>query len=293
MDLAFNSYVYEVAGWPLARTLRSAYDLGFRHVELAACGAGDPTAMSAGRRAEVVRLFRDLDLYCAQMLLIETEHTASADHARRAHTLDYMKACTDFLLELGGKQSLICWGCGVYSPDVPFEQTWMHSVDTVRRYTEYAHSCGVLVGFEIEPHVYFVSNSTRKAAQLVEDVGMPNLFPNVDIGHLCITREGPHTLDKLRDRIIQVHLSETDTYDHTNSILGTGNADFAAYVDKVLELGIEDNCARYDEPCVAGVELGAPGIAVDDPERWVRESLAYVQRIMPQLRMREGVAAPA
>jgi len=48
-------------------------------------------------------------------------------------------------------------------------------------------------------------------------------------------------------------------------------------------LGIEDNCARYGEPCVAGVELGSPDIAVDDPERWVRESLVYVRKILPEL----------
>ncbi|MBD3240011.1 MAG: TIM barrel protein [Chitinivibrionales bacterium] len=283
VQLAFNSYVYEVAQWPIAQTLESASRFGFRHVEYAACGSGDPTRMSPAQRRDVVRRFRDLGLYCAQMLLIETEHTASADSAVRESTLDYMKACTDFLLELGGRQALICWGNGVYSPDVPFERTYLLSIDTVRRYAEFCLDKGILVDFEIEPHVYFVSNSAAKAAQIVEDVGMPNVFPNCDIGHLCITREGPHRLDKLGKLFLQVHLSETDTYEHTNSILGTGNADFRAYVDKVIELGIEDNCRKYGEPCVAGIELGAHGLHVDNPDRWVRESIDHVTKVLPEL----------
>lgn len=293
MELAFNSYVYEVAGWPVEKALGSAAQFGFRHIEYAACGSSDPTLMSAGKRRDVIRQFRELDLYCAQMLLIETEHTASADPRLRTRTLDYMKACTDFLLELGGKQALVCWGNGVYVPDVPFEQTYLHSIDTVRRYAGFCLDKGVLVDFEIEPHVYFVSNSAAKAAQIVEDVGMPNVFPNCDIGHLCITREGPHRLDKLGHLFLQVHLSETDTYEHTNSILGTGQADFRAYVEKVIALGIEDNCAKYGEPCVAGIELGEPGGEVDDPDRWVRESIGYVGTVLPELTatLREPVRA--
>jgi hypothetical protein len=83
--------------------------------------------------------------------------------------------------------------------------------------------------------------------------------------------------------MLHVHLSETDTYEHTNSILGTGKADFRAYVDKAIALGIERTCERHGEDCVAGIEMGEPGGHVDDADRWVRESLAYVQRVLPDV----------
>lgn len=285
MKLAMNTYVYEVAKAPIEKTLQSAADFGFRYIEYAACDAGDPTLMSAAKRKEVIKRFKDSGLYCAQMLLIHTENTASANAKLRETTLDYMKACSEFMLELGGKQALICWGNGVYETDVPPEQTWLHAVDTTRRYAEWGLDKGVLVDFEIEPHVYFVSNSSVKAAQLVEDVGMPNVFPNMDIGHLAILREPPQRLDKLGPWFLQVHLSETDTYEHTNSIIGTGKVDFKAYVDKAIELGIEENCKRFNEPCVAGIEMGEPGGYVDDPDRWVRESLEYLKKTLPELSM--------
>jgi sugar phosphate isomerase/epimerase len=135
----------------------------------------------------------------------------------------------------------------------------------------------------MDPHVYFLVNSTTRLARAVEDIGMPNVYPNVDIGHLCITREAPSLLEKLARRIIHVHISETDTFEHTNSIIGTGSADFKAYVDKVTALGIEENCLALDEPCVAGIEMGEPGGEVDDPDRWIAESLDYLKRILPEL----------
>ena len=229
------------------------------------------------------KFFKDNGLRCSQMLLANTEDIASRDSAKRRTTMDYMKRCADFQLELGGKQVLICWGCGILESGVPREETWINSASSIREYAQWSLDKGILVDMELDPHVYFLLNNTVTMAKMVEDVGMPNVFPNVDIGHLCITREAPNTLEKLRSRILHVHISETDTFEHTNSIIGTGNADFKAYVDKTLELGIEDNCRRYGEACVAGIEMGEPGGHVDDPDRWVKESLDYLGRILPEL----------
>jgi sugar phosphate isomerase/epimerase len=194
-----------------------------------------------------------------------------------------MKACGDFQLELGGRQVLVCWGCGVHEADMLPEQAWLNTVSLLHEYAEWGLDRGILVDLEIEPHVYFLLNSTAKAARIVEDIGLPNVYPNLDIGHFMINREAPGRIEKIRDRIIHVHLSETEGFDHTNSILGTGCVDFRSYVDKAVELGIEENCARVGEPCVAGIEMGEPGGEVDDADRWVRESLEFLQGHLPDV----------
>ncbi|HTF27569.1 MAG TPA: hypothetical protein VK625_01925, partial [Flavitalea sp.] len=127
---------------------------------------------------------------------------------------------------------------------------------------------------------------TYKLAKAMEDLGLPNIYANIDVGHLVITREEPSQLEKLKSRLLHVHLSETESLEHTNSILGTGKVDFKAYVDKVIELGIEENCIRLGEPCIAGIEMGseASGGFVDDPDRWVKESLEYLDKILPELK---------
>ena len=284
MRLALNTFVYEVAQVPIDQALDSASDLGFTWIEYAAYHSGDPTLMDRGRQREVMHMFQDKGLRCSQLLLANTEQMASPDVARRQATLDYMKRCGEFQLELGGRQVLVCWGCGVHEAQMMPEQAWLNTVSSLRDYATWALDKGILVDLELDPHVYFVVNSMVKMAQVIEDVGMPNVFPNVDIGHLTITREAPHRLAKLRDRLLHVHLSETDTYAHTNSILGTGKADFRAYIDEVLRLGIEENCRRHGEECVAGIEMGEPGGSVDNAERWVRESLAYLAQTLPELK---------
>jgi sugar phosphate isomerase/epimerase len=283
MYLALNTFVYEIAKAPIERALQSASTFGFRFIEYAAYHSGDPTLMDKDRRKEVARILKDSGLESSQLLLLNTQHIASPDPEERKETLDYMKACAEFQLELGGKQVLICRGCGIHEPTMMPEQAWVNMVSSLREYAQWCLDTGILIDLEVEPHVYFVVNSTAKMAKAIEDIGMSNVVANVDIGHLCILREGPDSLEKLKNRILHVHISETDTFKHTNSIIGTGVADFKAYIDKMLELGIEENCKRYGEACVAGIEMGARGGFVDNADRWVQESLDYLAKILPEL----------
>jgi sugar phosphate isomerase/epimerase len=284
MKLALNTYVYEVAKWPIEKTLQSARRLGFNHTEYAACGSGDPTRMSAKQRRDIVKMNRDLGLHSSQMLLADVEHMACPDARVRRQTLDYMKRCSEFQLEMGGRQVLICWGCGVHRVDMLPEVAWLNSIDSIRQLAQWGLDRGLLVDWEIEPHVYFILTSTDKAARMVEDIGLPNVFPNLDIGHFVINREGPQRLEKIKDKIIHIHLSETQGYDHTNSIIGTGTVDFPAYVHQAVALGIEDNCRRVKETCIAGIEMGEPHYPVDNPDRWVQESLKHLARVLPELK---------
>ena len=283
MNLALNTYVYEVARWPIEKTLKSAHRMRFKYTEYAACGSGDPTLMRASKRRELVKMHRDFGLMSSQMLLAEVEHMACPNAKTRAKVLDYMKRCSEFQLELGGKQVLICWGCGVHLAEMMPERAWLNAIESLRALAEWGLKDGLLVDLEIEPHVYFILNSTDKAARMVEDIGLPNVFPNLDIGHFAINREAPHRLEKIRDKVIHIHLSETQGYDHTNSIIGTGTVDFPSYVHKAIELGIEENCRRLGEPCVAGIEMGEQRYPVDNPDRWVQGSLDYLAKTLPEL----------
>ena len=60
---------------------------------------------------------------------------------------------------------------------------------------------------------------------------------------------------------------------------------FDSYIDKLLQIGIEENCRRINEPCVATIEIGSRG-RVDDPDRWIRESLSHIRLTVPELQMK-------
>jgi len=286
MNLALNTLVYEVGNRGPEESLRSAVKLGFRYIEYAGIRKGNPATMSKEEKKEVVRIAKDNGLVSSQMLMVATKDTAHPDPVRRDAVFEYMKQCADFQMELGGRQLLVCWGGGLYELGVPPEQSWLYMLENVGRFASWCLDKDLLVGFELDPHVYFIVNNTHKLAKAVEDLGLPNVYPNVDVGHLVITREDPSSLEKLKSRLLHVHLSETESFAHTNRILGTGVVDFKAYVDKLLDLGIEENCKKYGEPCVAGIEMGseASGGFVEEPDRWVQESLDYLAGIMPYLK---------
>lgn len=285
MKLALNTLVYEVGNKGPAESLHSAAKFGFRYIEYAGIRKGNPALLSSSEKKEIVKIARDNGLISAQMLMVATKDTAHPEKKKRDAVFDYMKHCVELELELGGKQVLVCWGGGLYETGIPKEQSWLYMVENIRRIAEWCQDKGVFVGIELDPHVYFICNSTVKLAQAIEDIAMPNVYPNVDVGHLAITRESPLSLERLASRLLHVHLSETESFNHTNSILGTGCVDFKAYVDKVIELGIEKNCEKLGEPCVAGIEMGseASGGFVEDPDSWVKQSLEYLDKIIPWL----------
>lgn len=287
MKLALNTLVYEVGNKGPLDSLRSAAGFGFRYFDYAGIRKGNPHTMTGKEKSEVTRLVKNEGLISSQMLLVATRDTAHPDPAKREQVLDYMKSCAGFQKDLGGRQMLVCWGGGLYEPGVPRERSWCYMIDNIRRFAEYCLEENMLVGIELDPHVYFICNDTYKLARAIEDINMPNVYPNIDIGHLVITREEPVRLEKLRHRLLHVHLSETESFNHTNSILGTGVVDFRAYFDKLIELGIEENCEKYGEACVASIEMGseASGMTVEDPDMWVRESLEYLGKVIPELSM--------
>lgn len=283
MKLALNTLVYEVGNKGPEESLRSAAKYGFKYIEYAGIRKGNPLTMTADQKKEVVRIAKGEGLVNTQMLLVATKNTASSDRKLFDQTFDYMKACAEYQKALGGRQLLVCWGGGLYELGVSPEKSWALMMENVGRFAEYCQKEDMLVGIELDPHVYFICNNTYKLAKAMEDINMPNLYPNIDVGHLCITREEPEQLEKLKNRLLHVHLSETESFAHTNSILGTGAVDFKSYVDKLIELGIEENCKKYGEPCVAGIEMGseASGGFVEDPDMWVEESLKYLAKELP------------
>ncbi len=285
MKLALNTLVYEVGNRGPEESLRSALKYGFRYIEYAGIRKGNPQTMTEAQRKEVIKIVKDNDLHSTQMLLVATRDTANPDKNKRDAVFEYMKRCAEFQMELGGRQLLVCWGGGLYELGTSPEQSWLYMLENVGRFAQWCQERNLLVGIELDPHVYFICNNTYKLAKAIEDLGMPNVYPNIDVGHLVITREDPIQLEKLKNRMLHVHLSETESFAHTNSILGTGAVPFRKYVEKCWELGIEENCLKYGEPCVAGIEMGseASGAFVENPDMWVEESLKYLAKEIPEL----------
>ena len=285
MKLSLNTYLYECARVPIQKALPSVKKLGFSLVDYAGINSGDPTLMKAEQRKETVSMMNDLGLKLSQFQLAHTQQLASSDASLRAKGIDYMKRCADFVKELGGKQMLVWWGCGVLEFAIPREQSWMYAVNSMKEFCSWCEPDGLIVELELEPHNFSFLNSTATMVKMVEDVNTSNIYSNVDIGHMSINREGPIAIEKFGRRILHAHISETDSFEHTNSIIGTGKVDYPAYIKKLFELGIEENCKMLGVPCAAGIEMGEKIGGVDDPEHWIKQSLEYINKTLPELEL--------
>lgn len=285
MRLAINILVYYTVGdFDIGKALKSVKNFGAEFVDVAAYNILDPMQVDRNQLKQSMKMFKDSGLKCSQLLLTNTQHLASQDPSLRKRTLEYMKRCADVQLELGGKQVLICQGGGVYEHNTSKEIAWINSRDLINEYAAWCLDKGILISLEMDPHVYFLINNLEKMTKMIEDVEMSNLFANMDIGHLFLTREEPGRMEKLASKILHVHLSETDTFEHTNSILGTGKVNFRPYIDKLYELGIEANCERHNEVAIAAIEIGKPEDDYGDlPEERVRQSLEYIRNILPEI----------
>jgi sugar phosphate isomerase/epimerase len=283
MKLSLNTYVYECARIPIQQALPEIRKLGFSLVDFAGIQSGDPTLMSADQRREIILQMKDLGLKLSQFQLAHTQQLASSDPTLRDKGVDYMKRCADFVQEMDGKQMLVWWGCGVLEFNIPRELSWMYAVNMMKEFCAWCESDGLIVELELEPHNFSFLNSTATMVKMVEDVNTHNLYSNVDIGHMSINREGPIAIEKFGRRILHCHISETDSFEHTNSIIGTGNVNYPPYIHKLFEVGIEENCLKLGVPCAAGIEMGEKIGGVDEPKRWIIASLEFLRKTLPEV----------
>ena len=282
MYLSLNPLVYVAADVPLAEGLQRGAKVGFRYIDYPAKGNLSPTAMSKTQRQDLVKIFQDNGLTSAQLLLIDTWDIASSNPQKQQQTMDYMKAGADFQRELGGRQVLLSRGIGIHEDSRTPEEGWLASLAAVKEFTQWAQGRDILVGLELDAHVYYIVNNLTKMAKMIAEVNMPNLFANIDIGHLFITREKAQAMNKVGHKILHIHLSDNDTLTDNHKCIGSGYSNFKPYLNQAIKLGIENNCRRAGEACTAALEMGEYG-GVDNPDRLVRESVDYLNAAFPEL----------
>ncbi len=283
MRLGINNSIWEIAGISLRQSLDRINSLGFKYVDVLAYGSGDPRALNQDERRKIAHKFQDLDLISSGMIMLVPGNIASPHSKERERCLSYLKSCTEFQAKLGGRQILLGFGGGWKTLEISREEAWINSVNFIKDYCQWLSDFDIFLTLELDPSVYYVINDTTSMAKMIEQVDAPNLFANIDIGHLAITREPPRALEKLKDRVLHAHISDNDGKTHANWIIGRGVTRVADYLRKLIEIEIDKSCAKYTETAVASLELGEIGQKVQDPDQYVRESLQYVSNNVPEV----------
>lgn len=281
MKLGVNLSIWSHAGVSFLDSLKRAKAIGFKYIDLLGIGHLDPLNIDTSTIKLAKALTEDLDLYVSSMVMIPrgVGNIASLDKSIQSKCLEYVKSCIDITRELGGRQVLM--DAGEREIGIPFDESWESSKEFIKNCSIYAKSRDVIVTLELEPCMYSIVRDIPTMFKMITEINSPYVLANIDIGHLAITRESPKDLEKLRGLVIHAHISDNDGRVHANEIIGTGVTPIDSYLKSLLDIGIEEVAIKNNVIPVASIELGLIGQYIDNPERWVSESLKWVKEKCP------------
>ncbi|NLM37488.1 MAG: sugar phosphate isomerase/epimerase [Firmicutes bacterium] len=284
MEIGVGTIVYELAGVPLKESVRKIAQHGVKYIDILSFGEYNPALLPTDEQDKIAASLRELGMKASSIVTCADGNLSSDDPAEVENAMEQLKLAGLLIKRLGGRQVLVGKGAGNIDFGLPRERAWANSVRVLKEYCQWALKHDLLVTLELEPEGLHVCNGVQAMRDLIDEVNQPNLLANIDIGHLNILRTSPDELALLKDKIIYVHISDNDGLAHTNSVIGTGTTKVRWYIDTLLELGIDEVAARYDEVAVAGVEIGAPGEYIQDADIRVLKSVGNVLSTVPGLR---------
>ena len=184
---------------------------------------------------------------------------------------------------------IICYNHQL-SPDIPIEIEMPLLVSfaeksrmPVAEVCNYLHELNMYLTLELEPYLFLIVNSTYQMLRMIEEVDAPNLFANIDIGHLAITKESPVKLKKLKNYILHAHISDNGGEKHANAIIGSGCALIKECLYELINMNLDEFCKEKGEVMVAALELGEIGQKIEDLDFYVSESINYIHKFIPEL----------
>ncbi|HUX14511.1 MAG TPA: sugar phosphate isomerase/epimerase, partial [Spirochaetia bacterium] len=212
MHLGVSTMIWEKSGRGLESSLKSISKMGFRYVDIAATRSADPTKLSKQDRKSAAQMVKDLGLSVSGMVLLEADDIATPDDTNRRRQMEFARACADFMVEIGGEHVLIGLGCGSISMGTRPAHAWTRSATFLDEYCDWLQREGISlpVLLEFDPAVFFVVRDTVSLERMLGEVNRSNLFANIDVGHMNVTREMPQAMWKLKDRILHMHMSDND-----------------------------------------------------------------------------------
>lgn len=164
-------------------------------------------------------------------------HSLSSPNANvRRDSIEYMRICVDNAAILGAKVVLVVPDHSLYG-QTP-EASRKRLTESVGEVVEYAKQYDLKLGLEI---LYFdetdLITSTDEALGIITELSSPeNLGVVLDSGTLHLSKEPVReVLAKLKDRFLQIHVSDHHGQKQQNLIPGEGTYDFAELMRVLVE----------------------------------------------------------
>jgi sugar phosphate isomerase/epimerase len=273
MKLGLINSAWAQSGRETSFGIRKTKEIGFDSIDIFA----DPLDADVRER----KLIKDecdraglqiVSVACVAVGLVDFNPSVQRFHVER------VKAYLDMAYTFEARNVLLVLGEYIWQREViPPEEQWATGVRHVRTLGEYAGRLGLEIALELEPFHLSLLNDVDRMARFLDDVGHPAVKANLDISHLVLAKQPASLLEKLRDRVAHVHISDCDGKVHGDLPPGRGVVDFPPYLKAIKALGIDDR--------TVSVELEYS----PEPDRiveWVREAYDSTARLMREAGLR-------
>lgn len=215
---------------PLEVTLARLSKLGFKSIEI----SGEPEKYDPKHVKELLDRY-NMKCWGSVTLMVDKRNMQSADEAKRAASVQYVKDCIQLVSDLNGQiLTLVPGTVGKITPDSTIENEWQWLVEGTKEVYEFAEKKGIRVG--VEPLNRFESYLITRAEQalaLCDAVG-PNLGVVLDAFHINIEESNLYDAIRLvgKDKLVDVHVA-----DNNRMPAGYGDYDWAEFVGVLDEIG--------------------------------------------------------
>jgi sugar phosphate isomerase/epimerase len=293
MEYGLITSVWSIEGVPLDESLRRAGELGIPRVEVFGRGHGDPRHLSAGQLRACVDAVSAAGIEVTAYTALLPGNPGSDDAGVAASNWAYFLRALDAAHAFGVEKVLHM--TGEKEPGVARGEAWDRSVDFARRCCDEARARGVFLLVELEPTVASLVRDLETLDAYRRAVGAPELKYNLDTGHLNAIRVGADELGPIVDDVLHVHLSDNRGTHDAHEDLGSGTADLAGYLARLIDSGIDGRCRSLGiGPAVASIELHyglVPPFARRPANDAASRNWAYLQQdLRPRVDARSAVA---
>ena len=285
MNLSVATVVYQWAGMPLYTAMDHINAMGFNYVDILSYKRWQPCNEPIKNQLRLAAKMEKLDIKASSVICLPDYQLGTDKKEEQEHDLAQLKRAASFVKRMGGNQILICKAEGLRQFDKTPESVKKNAIDRLNEFGEWCEANDVRMTFEIEPPYIDMLNSAEEMHWLIQQVKTTRAYCNVDIGHFVLLLQSPKDIEVLKDDILHVHLSDNDGYStEVDCLLGEGVVDFKAYLDKLFELGIEENCRKAKTDCVCAIEVAEGGNVIEHPDDMVLKSYNYMLKNYPYFR---------
>lgn len=171
--------------------------------------------------------------------------SAHMDYVNSEENYEYIRSCFPIAKQLGTDVMIIN---GAVKKEGTTDE-WSRMIQRTRKLCDSAVACGMNLAKEFEPN--FICGNTSELRQTFEEVDAPNLYANLDIGHVFLCDPDPlQAIESLRGKILHVHIENMAKGVHDHLLPDEGDMDLNQYISKLREVGFDGPAAldiyKYD-----------------------------------------------